>query len=136
MVRTYQNCCPCIWQVREILTEGEGSSKRAIGARLADGRVFRGRSIVSNATRWDTFEKLMGGEEALPPSEKAFRQRYKKSPSFLSVHMGVKAHAVPAGTRQGFEQIEYMIPSKFLKRDCDLLTQTCEIHATDSMARI
>jgi len=65
--------------------------------RLADGRVFRGRTVVSNATRWDTFEKLMGGEERLPPSEKAFRKRYKKSPSFLSIHMGVRADVLPAG---------------------------------------
>ena len=85
-------------QVQEILTEGDGSSQKAIGVRLADGRVFRGRTVVSNATRWDTFEKLMGGEERLPPSEQAFRKRYKKSPSFLSIHMGVRADVLPAGT--------------------------------------
>ena len=68
-----------------------------MGVRLADGRVFRGRTVVSNATRWDTFEKLMGGEERLPASERAFRQRYKKSPSFLSIHMGVRADALPPG---------------------------------------
>lgn len=64
--------------------------------RLADGRIFRGRSVVSNATRWDTFEKLMA-QERLPASEAAFRERYKKSPSFLSIHMGVKASALPKG---------------------------------------
>ena len=82
--------------MQEILTEGEGQAQRAVGARLADGRVFRGKTVVSNATRWDTFEKLMQ-EDKLPPSEKAFRQRYKKSPSFLSIHMGVKASALPPG---------------------------------------
>lgn len=84
--------------VQKILTEGEGSSQTATGVRLADGRVFRGKTVVSNATRWDTFEKLMGGEERLPPSEQAFRKRYKKSPSFLSIHMGVRADVLPAGT--------------------------------------
>ena len=54
----------------------------------------RGKSIVSNATRWDTFESMMG-TEPLPPSETAFRKRYKKSPSFLSIHMGVKAELLP-----------------------------------------
>lgn len=83
-------------QVQEILTEGEGESQRAVAVRLADGRTFRGKSIVSNATRWDTFEKLMA-QEKLPPSEEAFRDRYKKSPSFLSIHMGVKASALPQG---------------------------------------
>jgi hypothetical protein len=85
-------------QVQEILLEGEGNAQRASGVRLADGRVFRGKTVVSNATRWDTFEKLMGGEERLPPSEKAFRKRYKKSPSFLSIHMGVRADVLPAGS--------------------------------------
>ena len=50
----------------------------------------RGKTVVSNATRWDTFEAMMS-EEQLPPSEAAFRQRYQKSPSFLSIHMGVRS---------------------------------------------
>ena len=31
----------------------------------------------------------------MPRSEQKFRERYKKSPSFLSIHMGVKADALP-----------------------------------------
>ena len=89
-------------QVQRILTEGEGQAQKAVGVRLADGRVFRGKAVVSNATRWDTFEKLMQ-EEQLPPSEKAFRDRYKKSPSFLSIHMGVKAAALPSGKCSAFK---------------------------------
>ena len=54
----------------------------------------RGKTIVSNATRWDTFESMMGSV-ALPLSEVAFRKRYQKSPSFLSIHMGVKAELLP-----------------------------------------
>ena len=50
--------------------------------------------MVSNATRWDTFEAMMG-EDRLPPSEAAFRKRYQKSPSFLSIHMGVRAELLP-----------------------------------------
>lgn len=50
----------------------------------------RGRTVISNATRWDTFEGLMSKQE-LPKSERLFRGRYKKSPSFLSIHMGVRA---------------------------------------------
>jgi hypothetical protein len=42
------------------------------GVRLADGRVFRGRTIISNATRWDTFEGLVG-KERMPRSESLFR---------------------------------------------------------------
>ena len=57
-------------------------------------RRSRGKTIVSNATRWDTFESMMGGQP-LPASEAAFRTRYQKSPSFLSIHMGVKAELLP-----------------------------------------
>lgn len=50
--------------------------------------------MISNATRWDTFEGLMPSR-ALPKSEVAFRSRYTKSPSFLSMHMGVSADLLP-----------------------------------------
>lgn len=114
--------------VKQILTEGEGENMKAVGVRLADGRVFRGKvraragaqrgvcgrlirqggehgavgvrlgglgplpsarvgfrpelktshrtfapqSLISNATRWDTFETMMGAEK-MPSSEKLFR---------------------------------------------------------------
>jgi prolycopene isomerase len=50
---------------------------------------------VSNATRWDTFGKLL--DRAQPIDEDRWQERYQKSPSFLSVHMGVRADALPAG---------------------------------------
>lgn len=39
--------------VREIVMEpaAGGSPSRAVGVRLNDGRVYRGKTIVSNATR-------------------------------------------------------------------------------------
>jgi len=67
--------------VKEIITEPVQSSSssssseagiRATGVRLADGRTYRGKVIVSNATRWDTFEGLIG-ESKMPESEKLFR---------------------------------------------------------------
>lgn len=70
---------------------------KAIGVRLFDGREFYGDRIISNATRWDTFEKLLPGAE-MPPAEKRWQQRYQKSPSFLSLHMGVKADLLPPDT--------------------------------------
>jgi prolycopene isomerase len=73
------------------------TNNRAVGVKLADGRFYKGKVVISNATRWDTFEGLLG-EEKLPESERLFRNRYKKSPSFLSIHMGVKAEVLPPGT--------------------------------------
>ncbi|HEY9852910.1 MAG TPA: carotenoid isomerase [Leptolyngbyaceae cyanobacterium] len=70
---------------------------RAVGVQLASGDVYRAKRIVSNATRWDTFEKLMPPEE-MPAVEKKWQQRYQKSPSFLSVHLGIAADVLPIGT--------------------------------------
>ncbi|MEB3336113.1 MAG: carotenoid isomerase [Leptolyngbyaceae bacterium] len=70
---------------------------RAVGVQLASGQVYRAKRIVSNATRWDTFEKLLP-PSAMPRSEQKWQQRYQKSPSFLSLHLGVQAAALPIGT--------------------------------------
>jgi prolycopene isomerase len=70
---------------------------QAVGVQLANGQVYQGKRIVSNATRWDTFEKLLP-EKEMPSNEKKWQQRYKKSPSFLSLHMGVKKSVLPANT--------------------------------------
>ena len=77
---------------------------RAVGVRLASGEELRAERVVSNATRWDTF----GGEGSTahplvdaadtPAAETPWRRRYRPSPSFLSLHLGVSAEAIPTGT--------------------------------------
>ena len=71
--------------------------RKAIGVKLANGKEYRGKRIISNATRWDTFEKLLP-LEMMPKQEKKWQQRYQKSPSFLSLHLGVNAEVLPTGT--------------------------------------
>ncbi|MBD2529084.1 carotene isomerase [Nostoc flagelliforme FACHB-838] len=80
-------------RVTKILTE----RGKAVGVQLANGKVYRGKRIISNATRWDTFERLLPVEE-MPRNEKKWQQNYQKSPSFLSLHIGVKESVLPAGT--------------------------------------
>jgi prolycopene isomerase len=80
-------------RVTEIVTE----NNRAVGVKLTSGEVYRAKRIISNSTRWDTFEKLLPKEE-MPASEKKWQQRYEKSPSFLNLHLGVKAQLLPVGT--------------------------------------
>jgi len=70
---------------------------RATGVRTADGRLFRGKAVVSNATRWDTFQRLLPAA-SMPDAERQFLARYTKAPSFLSLHMGVDAGVLPPGT--------------------------------------
>jgi prolycopene isomerase len=80
-------------RVSKILTE----NGKAVGVQLATGEEYRAKRIVSNATRWDTFDKLLPAE-SMPAKERKWRKRYQKSPSFLSVHLGVKAEVLPPGT--------------------------------------
>ena len=80
-------------RVTEILLE----NGKAVGVKLANGKEYYAKRIVSNATRWDTFEKLLSPDQ-MPAQEKRWQQRYQKSPSFLSLHLGVKAEVLPVGT--------------------------------------
>ncbi len=94
-------------RVTRILQE----NRRAVGVQLASGEVYRARRIISNATRWDTFEKLIPPDQ-MPFAERRWQQRYQKSPSFLSLHLGVKAEVLPAGAEchhillEDWEQME------------------------------
>jgi prolycopene isomerase len=94
-------------RVTEILRE----NGRAVGVRLASGQVYRAKRVVSNATRWDTFEKLLP-QSTMPRSEQKWQGRYQKSPSFFSLHLGVKADGLPPGTEchhillEDWEQME------------------------------
>ena len=49
-----------------------------MGVRLVDGQEFRAKKIVSNATRWDTFNKLVP-VDAKPIFEQQWGDRYQKS---------------------------------------------------------
>jgi prolycopene isomerase len=83
---------------------------QAVGVRLADGEEIRARRVVSNATRWDTFETEQENADVqrprsaalvdaahTPKAESTWRRRYKPSPSFLSLHLGVDAGVIPEG---------------------------------------
>ena len=90
-------------RVSEVLIE----NGEAVGVKLADGTTIRARRVVSNATRWDTFAGDPGSEGAVshplvdadhtPKAESTWRRRYRPSPSFLSLHLGIDAALVPEG---------------------------------------
>ncbi|KAL5720733.1 prolycopene isomerase [Ranunculus cassubicifolius] len=72
-------------------------NEKAVGVKLADGREFFAKTVISNATRWDTFGKLLKKQD-LPQEEENFQRVYVKAPSFLSIHLGVKADVLPPDT--------------------------------------
>ncbi|NET10787.1 MAG: carotene isomerase, partial [Symploca sp. SIO2B6] len=75
---------------------------QAVGVRLASGQEYFAKRVISNATRWDTFESLVSltdlPYEKLPNLEEQWQTRYQKSPSFFSMHLGVKADVIPPET--------------------------------------
>jgi prolycopene isomerase len=81
---------------------------QAVGVQLADGEIIHAKRVISNATRWDTFSGEVGaakgesqalvGPDQTPAKEQVWRRRYVPSPSFLSLHLGVRADLIPAGT--------------------------------------
>jgi prolycopene isomerase len=73
-------------RVTKVLLSDSG---KAIGVKLADGSSIRAKAVISNSTRWDTFGKLVP-EDVVPEDELLFRKRYVKSPSFCSMHIGVR----------------------------------------------
>ena len=77
-------------RVSQVLLE----NNTAVGVKLASGEELRARRVVSNATRWDTFGALVDAAHT-PKAETTWRRRYKPSPSFLSLHLGIDAQIVP-----------------------------------------
>jgi prolycopene isomerase len=83
---------------------------RAVGVRLANGEEIHAHRVVSNATRWDTFAEPTSSNPVVstrshplvdaahtPREEATWRRRYKPSPSFLSLHLGIDGALVPRG---------------------------------------
>ena len=97
-------------QVKDIIVKGKGDKQRAVGVRLSDGRVFRGKAVVSNATRWDTFEKLLAREE-MPKSERLFRQANLVCPTLHAFRLQAMAWA-PAfvtSSARGILSMQYFL---------------------------
>ena len=80
-------------RVTDIIVE----DNRAIAVELSDGTQYQAKRIVSNATRWDTFDKLIPSHQK-PKSEEKWQTNYKQSPSFLSLHLGVEEKVLPPGS--------------------------------------
>ena len=81
--------------VTEILIKGN----KAIGVKLTNGEKFYAKTIVSNSTRWDTFglrnqKKGLIKEDFVPKSEYKWSKKYKPSPSFVSIHLGVNKEII------------------------------------------
>jgi len=75
-------------EVTEILVE----NGEARGVRLADGSEHFAKVVISNATIWDTFNRLV------PDSRyRVDDDRFLQAPSWFQLFLGVDASVIPAG---------------------------------------
>jgi carotene isomerase len=75
--------------VEQILLE----SGKVAGVRLQNGEIIKAPVIVSNATIWDTYNKLLRPED-LPAT---YRQKSLETPavdSFMHLHLGIRAEGL------------------------------------------
>lgn len=75
--------------VEQILVE----SGKAVGVRLQTGEIIKAPIVISNATIWDTYTKLLQPED-LPQS---YRQTALETPaveSFMHLHLGIRAEGL------------------------------------------
>jgi len=75
-------------EVTEILVD----NGVARGIRLADGSEHFAKAVISNATIWDTFNRLVADSRY-----RVDEQRFLKAPSWFQLFLGVDAAVIPAG---------------------------------------
>ena len=81
--------------VEEILAEGEGDEKRAVGVRARGGETFMAsKAVISNATLWDTVPMLP--RDAMPREWIDEATSTAMCESFMHLHLGIDAADLPA----------------------------------------
>ncbi len=75
--------------VEQILVE----SGKTIGIRLQNGEIIRAPIVISNATVWDTYTKLLRPED-LPESYRKSALSMPAVDSFMHLHLGIKAEGI------------------------------------------
>ncbi len=75
--------------VEQILVE----SGKTTGVRLQNGETIRAPIVISNATVWDTYTKLLRPED-LPESYRKTALSMPAVDSFMHLHLGIKAEGI------------------------------------------
>ncbi|WP_076789957.1 NAD(P)/FAD-dependent oxidoreductase [Chlorobium sp. KB01] len=64
----------------------------ARGVRLADGSEYFAKAVISNATVWDTFNRLISDSRY-----RIEKERFQQAPSWFQLFLGVDSSVIPAG---------------------------------------
>jgi len=75
-------------EVTEIVVE----NGTATGVRLSDGEIVRAQAVITNATVWDTFNRLIPDKRYRVPED-----RFLRAPSWFQLFLGVDAGVIPVG---------------------------------------
>jgi prolycopene isomerase len=75
-------------EVTDILVD----NGEARGVRLADGSKHYAKAVISNATVWDTFNRLI-----TDPRYRVEEKRFLRAPSWFQLFLGVDASVIPVG---------------------------------------
>ncbi len=75
-------------EVSEILVENGVAS----GVKLADGSEHYAKAVISNATIWDTFNRLLQ-----EPRYRVEEERFLRAPSWFQLFLGVDGSVIPEG---------------------------------------
>ena len=63
---------------------------RAVGVQLQRGERLRADAVISNATLWDTVERLLDPQQ-VPKQEQQLAANTEMVPSFMHLHLGIRA---------------------------------------------
>ncbi|MGD1873407.1 MAG: phytoene desaturase family protein [Mastigocoleus sp.] len=77
--------------VEQILVEKHNgnSSPLAVGVKLQNGEILKAPVVISNATIWDTYTKLLSAED-LPNNYRNSALATPKVDSFMHLHLGIR----------------------------------------------
>ncbi|MGE5658708.1 MAG: phytoene desaturase family protein [Actinomycetota bacterium] len=75
--------------VEQILVE----SNRVTGVRLRSGEILQAPVVISNATIWDTYSKLLRPQD-VPQSERELALSTPAIDSFMHLHLGIRAQGL------------------------------------------
>ncbi|MBN1279933.1 MAG: NAD(P)/FAD-dependent oxidoreductase [Chlorobium sp.] len=75
-------------EVKEIVVEN-GEAK---GVRLSNGEIVHAQAVITNATVWDTFNRMIPGSRY-----RVSEDRFLRAPSWFQMFLGIDARVIPAG---------------------------------------
>ncbi len=95
---------------------------KAYGIRLTDGTEIMAERVISDATVWNLYGKLVRPEH-IKPKRMKWAQSFDSTPSCIILYIGFDAKALPEGTKR----VEIVIPDMYDQKGHGLTMYTSSI---------